>query len=189
MGVGKGKNSSARTVQLIVAIFFVLLGIGVVVTSLRREASEQRPTPEATVVPFVFPTVETTQITRIEWANLKDGRKIIFTRAPGDWRGENEQGKSLVVDLTKMPTILRSLANLRYNLTVEVSDQETFGLEDGFLVRFEAGQSYTLRIGDKNPDRTLVYVRRDEGGQALLVPSNQIDALINAVNNSWSAEP
>ena len=183
-----GKNSGARTVQLLIAIFFVVLGIGVVVTSLRREAAERRPSPTVTVVPFVFPEVEPAQITRIEWEDPKQKRKVVFTKVPGDWLGIDGQNAPLQIDLTKLPTILRNLANLRYNRTVEVLDREKYGLEDGFLVRFNAGQTYALRIGDKNPDGSLVYVGRGDEKQALLVPSNQIDTLVTAVNGSWSAE-
>jgi hypothetical protein len=179
-------------VQLLFAIFFVLLGIGVVLNVLQRgRAAQFSPNATAgTPIPYLYPEVLPTTIVRIAVEDKRAGRRFTLTKIPGNWQAEGVEGQSLKVDLTKLPTILQLLSTLRYNRSIDLTDQESFGLAEGgwFVIRFEAGRSsYTLHIGDNNPDQTLAYVRRGDAGPALAVSAIQAQALVSALQSSVSA--
>jgi len=158
---------NTRTVRLLIALFVVLMGIIAVLQVIRRNAVQQQSVPTATAAsPYVFPVVETTTISRIELENRRTGRKLIFTKVPGDWLGQNEKGASVDVNLTYMPTLLQILATLRYNRIINGTQTlESFGLSNGgwFVVKFKAGADYVLRFGDNNPDGSQTYVQASIG--------------------------
>jgi hypothetical protein len=93
--------------------------------------------------------------------------------------GENEKGAKVNVDLTQMPPILQILATLRYNFVISNARLENFGLADGgrFIVRFTAGATYTLHIGNDNPDQTWTYIQSGENSPVLAVNAEPVATL------------
>jgi hypothetical protein len=164
----------------LIVVFAALLGLAALIGVAQRSAGPQATArPVATAIPFVFPEVETTQITLIELENRRTGQKLKLTKVPGDWLAENERGAKVNVDLTQMPPILQILATLRYNRIIGSSELENFGLADGgrFIVRFTAGATYTLHIGNDNPDQTMTYIQRGENSPVLLVNAEPVVTL------------
>ena len=53
---------------------------------------------------------------------------------------------------------------------------KAFGFADGgfFVVRFDAGASYLLRVGDVNADQSYAYVQRGNDATVLQVPFKQL---------------
>ncbi len=171
--------NSTQRVRLLILVFAALLGLTALFGATRQEPTPQAQAtarPTATAIPYLYPEVETTTITLIELENRQTGRKVKLTKVPGDWLGENEKGSPIQVDLTLMPPILQILATLRYNRIMGSSELENFGLADGgrFIVRFTAGNTYSLHIGTNNPDQTMTYVQRDDEGQVLLVNAEPV---------------
>ena len=66
---------------------------------------------------------------------------------------------------------------------------KTFGLHGGgyLAVRFEAGQPYTLHIGDLNSAHTNAYVQRGQESNVLQIPADQIVTLLLMVSESADA--
>ncbi|CAG1011053.1 MAG: DUF4340 domain-containing protein [Anaerolineae bacterium] len=173
----KRARAAASSSRLLIIVFAILMMAVYLIVSSRRftpVTSGSNPT-----VPYLFPAVEPTIITRITLENRQTGAVLSLTKIPGDWHGEDKNGETVTVDLTKMPELLRTLTILRYNRILEDSALEQFGLKDGgwFRIRFEAGKTYTLDIGAQNPDRSLTYVQRNGEPAVILVPSVQVEAL------------
>ncbi len=190
---------NTRTFRLLIALFIVLMAIIAVLQLVRRNAIQQQVlsiTPTA-VSPYVFPAVETTTITRIELENKRTGRKLVFTKIPGDWTAVDQTGGKIDVNLTYMPTLLQILATLRYNRSMNGTETlESFGLADGgwFIVKFTSGAEHMLRIGDNNPDRSQTYVRASIGSTdspVLQVSAEAISTLARIVElyNLGNASP
>jgi hypothetical protein len=171
---------SARPSRLLFVVFIVLLGTAYFVSfQQRRESQVTLPTP----MPEVFPGIVATQISHIEIENVQDRRKVKLTKVPGDWQATDEKGSPIAVDYRQVSRILDRLPNLRYRRIMEGTDVKTFGLDNGgfFIVRFNAGRSYTLRVGDLTSDQMLVYVQRDSNPQVLQVPADELYTLIALV--------
>jgi hypothetical protein len=172
--------NQTQRIRVLVIVFVAFLGVFALLgTALRSPGAQATTSPAATSIPFVFPKVETTTITLIELEKPSTGQKLKLTKVPGDWLGENEKGAKINIDLTKMPPILQILATLRYNFIIMSSELENFGLADGgrFIVRFTAGATYTLHIGNDNPDQTMTYVQRGENSPVLVVNAQPVATL------------
>ena len=72
--------------------------------------------------------------------------------------------------------MIQNLPTLRYNRVMEGSDVKAFGFADGgfFVVRFDAGASYLLRVGDLNSDQSYTYVQRGNDPTVLQVLFKQL---------------
>jgi len=144
----------------------------------------QPPHAIPTAMPEVFPGINPTDITRIEVENVGNKHKYLLVRAPGEWKGTDENGKDVEVDPGQVTRMIQAISTMRYNRIMEGSDVETFGLNNGgvFMVRFDAGSSsYTLRIGETNSARTHSFVQRGQDPAVLQVPVDQIIELIRLV--------
>ncbi len=185
----KQASQSTATARLLLIVLVVLMAAAFILSGIRRASVEYAPTAGVEVAPFVFPDVETTTITKIMLIAADQKRSLTLIKRPGDWRGIDESGVILPVDLTQMPEVLHVLANMRYNRAMTISERsalETFGLADGayVTVQFEAlNTPYVLRIGTKNPDQSLAYAWRGVESEIVLVPSAQADTLLRLLEN------
>ena len=170
-----------RTSLLLGIIFVVLLGLTVAVNVTRQNNAPPLEFP--TAPPLVFPDVEQTQITRIEMENHLNGKSITLVKQPGDWEGKDKDGQPIQVDYGQIARMLQVLATLRYNRIMEGSDVKAFGLTAGgyFLVRFDAGRSYTLTVGDQNSDHSFVFIQRAPDEPVLQVSAPQMSVLLAMV--------
>jgi uncharacterized protein DUF4340 len=173
---------SARTTRWLIVVFVALLGLVYVLNLARQNAVVRIPYP--TPQPELFPGIEQTQITRIEVENRVDKRKLTLVKAPGDWIGADQNGKTVPVDLVQVTRMIQILPTLRYNRIMEGSDVKAFGLADGgyFIVRFDAGgTSYVLHVGDVNSAQTYSYVQPGDSGPVLQIPARDAAMLVRMV--------
>jgi hypothetical protein len=179
---------SNATIPILLIMFGALL-----VISFLLNASRPRPEPTSvfpTEAPYLFPGTSPTNITRITISALGETRRTVtLERTPGRWRGTDQDGREVAIDPAGMPDTLLALAGMRYNpLPVGAeSAPERYGLggEGRFLVDFltknsndSTESSYTLRIGDSNLATGNVYARAGTGETILLVPYEQVAALV-----------
>jgi hypothetical protein len=109
-----------------------------------------------------------------------------MVKAPGDWLGADQNGKTLALYLAHVTRMIQILATLRYNRVMEGSDVKAFGLADGgsFVIRFDAGgAAYTLHVGDLNSAQTYSYVQRGDGGPVVQVPARDAAMLVRMVTS------
>ncbi|MEP7285974.1 MAG: DUF4340 domain-containing protein [Chloroflexota bacterium] len=178
--------SGSRTTRLLLVVFVGILAVAYLL-NLAQQSSRPQPTATPETQPDVFPGVEPTQITRIEIESVRVNRKITLVKVPGDWKGTDEKGASVPVDLAQVSRMLQVLSSLRYNRVMEgTADVKTFGFEGGgfFIVRFDAGQQYSLHIGDLNSAQTNAYIQRGDDPTVLQVPSDQIFILLLMISKS-----
>jgi hypothetical protein len=176
--------TGVRSTRLLIVIFVGLLGAAYLL-NLARQTSVV-PIAYPTPLSEVFPGIEQTQITRMEVENRLDGRKVSMVKAPGDWIGADQNGKTIALDLAQVTRMIQILPTLRYNRVMEGSDVKAFGLADGgsFVIRFDAGgTSYTLHVGDLNSAQTLSYVQRGDSGPVVQVPARDAAILVRMVTS------
>ncbi|GAB4547343.1 MAG: hypothetical protein OHK0023_08540 [Anaerolineae bacterium] len=188
-------KSQRQSLLILFIIFGALLAGSAVLLTPRRNpiASPYQtgtPLPTAVPIPYLFPSVLPRQITRIVVEDKRPDAKtpfMIVQRIPGDWRAENQNGAILQADLTKIARVVRVLATLRYNRSIDQATLEAFGLagNNGFVIRFEADTAYTLYIGNMNPDQTLTYVRRNNESTIWLIPTESAVTLVSALEG-WA---
>lgn len=176
-----------RATRLMIVVFIGVLLFAFSLNTIRQRSRPPTPTPAP--VTYLFPEVLTTTITRMDVTNVRYGKHITLIKVPGEWLGTDKDGKSVTVNLTVIPPMLRILSSLRYTQIMDSSqaDLAKFGLTDGgwFTVKFEAaGKSYTLYVGDSNPSRTLSYVQLEQNGQVFLADYNQVGQLVSVVDIS-----
>jgi len=180
--------SNTRTTRILIVIFVALLGVAYLV-SVARKASAPTP-PPVPVSLYVFPGVEPTQITRIEMENHMIKRALTLERIPGGWKGTDDKGADVLVDLNQATRIIQILSSLSYNRVLEGSDVKAFGLADGglFMVRFIAsGKTYTLQIGDLNSALTYAYARRSDSEPVIQIPAIEAKSLVKPVDSPLPA--
>lgn len=179
---------------VLLAIFIVVVMAAFAVDSLRRQRAVASLTV-ADVQPYLFPAVETTDVTAITLVNNTTGLRLTLTKIPGGWRGVDGSGDEVSVNFTRIPQILQLLAILRYNRVLQATEQElvTYGLtEPGlFTVDFTAARrSYRLIVGGVNPSKTSSYVQLDPKGSVYMTDYNNIGLLVNLVDaNAPTAQP
>jgi hypothetical protein len=176
-----------RATRLMIVVFIGVLLFAFSLNTIRQRSRPPTPTPAP--VTYLFPDVLTTTITRMDVTNVRFGKHVTLVKVPGEWLGTDKDGKSVTVNLTMIPPMLRILSSLRYTQVMDSSqaDLAKFGLTDGgwFTVKFEAaGKSYTLYVGDSNPSRTLSYVQLEQNGQVFLADYNQVGQLVSVVDIS-----
>jgi hypothetical protein len=178
VAAGAALISGPRTARVLLVILAGLLVLAAIINLMRPGIRPVAP-PAPTALPFVFPGVEATAITDIVLEDRRTGLRVTLNRIPGDWLGTDEEGRRFSVDLPEVARLLRVLSTLRYNRTIDGSALEAYGLSEGgwFIVQFQAGDSYTLHIGDDNPDRSLTYVQRGAEGPVLLVSADAVAVL------------
>jgi hypothetical protein len=178
VAAGAALISGPRTARVLLVILAGLLILAAIINLMRPGITPVAP-PAPTALPLVFAGVEATAITDIVLEDRRTGFRVTLNRVPGDWLGTDEEGRPLTVDLPEVARLLRVLSTLRYNRAVDGSALEAYGLSEGgwFIVQFQAGDSYTLHIGDDNPDRSLTYVRRGAEGPVLLVSADAVAIL------------
>ena len=170
-----------RTSWLLGIVFVALAALAIAVSVVRQ--SNTPPPVYATEMPQVFPGVDQTQITRIEIENHLNGKAVTLVKRPGDWEGKDKDGQPVQVNPGQVARMLQILATLRYNRIMEGSDVKAFGLADDgyFIVRFDAGGSYVLTVGDQNSDHSLVFVQNAANGPVLQVSQPQMAVLLTMV--------
>ncbi|MCC7447468.1 MAG: DUF4340 domain-containing protein [Anaerolineae bacterium] len=180
--------NTTRTTRILIVIFVALLGVAYLVNQARRRSA---PTPPPVPVAlYVFPGVEPTQITRIELENHMIKRTLTLERIPGGWKGTDDKGAEVPVDLNQATRIIQILSSLRYNRVLEGSDVKAFGLADGglFMVRFIASnKTYTLHIGDLNSALTSAYARRSDSEPVIQIPAIEAKSLVKPVDSPLPA--
>jgi Domain of unknown function (DUF4340) len=174
-----------RATRLMIVVFVGVLLFAATLNAVREQGRPVRPTPAP--VPYLFPDVLTTTITRIEITNVRFNRYLALVKAPGEWLGSDKGGKPVPVDMTIIPPMLSILTSLRYTEIMDSSqvDLAKFGLTNGgwFVVKFDsAGKSYTLAIGDANPSRTLSYVQVQPDTRVFLADYNLVGRLVSVVD-------
>lgn len=169
---------NAKTTRWLAVLFLVMIALAYFVNQARPPRATPTPLPE------VFPGVAPTDIKRIEVENVASKHKYTLVRLPGEWKGTDENGKNVEVDLNQVTRMIQAISTMRYNRIMDGSDVETFGLKNGgvFVVRFDAGAaSYTLRIGEINSARTHSFVQRGDDPTVLQVPVDPIIELVRLV--------
>jgi hypothetical protein len=163
-----------RTTGLIIVVFVALAGVAYLLDQAQQTLYPPLPTP--TDVPLVFPGIAAAQITRLEVEDIKHGLKLTLVKQPGGWQGTNEKGWSVQARPRQIADMIQNLSTLRYNRVMEGSDVQAFGFAGGgfFVVRFDAGASYLLRVGDLNSDQSYAYVQRGNDPTVLQVPFTQL---------------
>jgi hypothetical protein len=172
--------TSPRTTRLLIIAFVGLLLVAAAVNGVRQNIANSSVTL-VTPLPYLFPRVQSTDITRMEIENHLEGGTLILTRVPGDWLGTDGNGKSVPVDLARVTRMIQILPTLRYNRIMEGSDVTAFGLANGgrFVVHFDArGSSYTLHIGELNSALTFAYVQPGDNGPIGQIPAADANSLV-----------
>lgn len=180
------KRSESRThnTRLLIVVFVGLLAAAFVITLIRQN-SKPMPVLSSGESGYLFPDVQTTQITRIELENTQTGQKLFLEKIPGDWRGTDENGREVQVDLIQLPGLLQIISTLRYNRVMDELDVERFGLAESglFVVRFEAGQEWhTLYVGEINPAGSNAYLR--VASKVYLASAQEVAVLVRMVNGA-----
>ncbi len=182
--------TSPRTTRLLIVAFVGLLVVAAAINGIRQSSGPDTATPMPLV--YLFPQVESTDITRIDVENHLEGGKLILVRTPGDWLGTDGNGKSVPVDLSKVTRMIQILPTLRYNRLMEGSDVTAFGLANGgrFVVHFDArGSSYTLHIGELNSALTYAYAQLGENGPIGQIPATDANNLVSIVRAASNPAP
>jgi hypothetical protein len=167
----------SRTTQILLAIFVVMVGV------VAWNNNRQPPPPLITPLPEVFPSVQATDITKIELFNILNHDHITMIKASGIWNITDADGKPSGIPARQISNILQFLPGLRYNRVMDGSDLRAYGLDMGgfYDVRFTAGTTHTLYIGDVTSDGTYVYVKRDSDPRVLQVSLNDVYNIVSPV--------
>src|SRR5579859_7450519 len=170
-----------RTTIMLIVIFILLVGVYYALD--QTEHSLHPPLPTPTTHPLVFPGIAPSQITRLEVDDVQGGRKIILVKQPGGWLATNESGLTVNAKSKEISDMIQNLPTLRYNRVMEGSDVQAFGFAGGgfMVVKFDAGASYLLRVGDLNSDQSYAYVQRGTDPAVLQVPYKPLSLIIAAI--------
>ena len=170
-----------RSTVLLVIVFVALAAVAYFLGQAQQTLHPAPPSP--TDAPLVFPGIDPAQITRIEVENVKNGLKVTLVKQADGWQGKNEKGWSVEARPRQIADMIQNLPTLRYNRVMEGSDVQAFGFVGGgfLVVKFDAGASYLLRVGDLNSDQSYAYVQRGADPAVLQVPYKPLSLIIAAI--------